>query len=264
MHGFIKEVSLKLPTIQQPHSVEMLSVYRKWKQCALWFNWEMFSIGFQIWTLGSQSVRLFREVLEPLEGRLLLEVVHSRKQCLTADSFAPLPVLCLCFLCMEENVITRLPTPVARPYQSLQTLFLWNNRQNSLFSSLWCLRKQLTQFIKGVFMFECAIVLFTKAKVWNQPKCPQWSWLSIQLPLELTKTQAAGHSSKGFSYLDYLKKKTYPKSGQHLLQADQLKGHRRRNLLLFAWLPLLFFGKFIYLVAAVNIKLQHIQYFSVG
>lgn len=38
-----------------------------------WFEWEMFSTGSHIWTLGSQLVELFGKIIEPLGGGALLK-----------------------------------------------------------------------------------------------------------------------------------------------------------------------------------------------
>lgn len=69
------------------------------------------------------------------------------------------------------------------------------------------------------------------SKVWH------YSWLSTCLHLELTKTQAAGHTCEDFYCLGYLRWKTHPKSGSHLLGAAHIKGHGRRKLLLSACCP---------------------------
>lgn len=70
---------------------------------------EMFPLSLYIWTIALWLMVLFEKILEPVGGRTLLEEIHHWGQTLRFYRCVALPVLPLCFLCADEDVVSQLP-----------------------------------------------------------------------------------------------------------------------------------------------------------
>lgn len=93
-----------------------------WTKNVIFNHW---TSGSRIWTLGSQLLAWFGEVIEPLgDGGLLEEVCHWGRD-LRVYCFSTLPILALCFVCgggmWAASFLLLSPVAMPSPLQSLRT-----------------------------------------------------------------------------------------------------------------------------------------------